>query len=81
MNLQMVRPGVLRRGDESDGLRVQRVAHVDDRIAVAEHVADERVPLVQDNLHAVGPAALVAARQETDVGCGGTCGRTHHTNS
>ena len=74
MNLQMVRAGVFRRGDESNGLRVQRIAHIHHRIAVAEHMADESVPLVQDDLHAVGPAALIVARQETDVGCAGACG-------
>ena len=74
MNLQMVRPGILRRGDEGDRFRVARIAHVHDRITITEHMADEGVSFVQDNLHAIGSAALVAARQEADVGCGGACG-------
>ena len=67
MNLQMVRPGVFRRGDESHRLWMARVAHIDDRIAVAEHVSDEGVSFVQDDLHAIGPAALVAAAQKPGV--------------
>ena len=78
MNLQMVGAGVLRRGDEGNRFRVQRIAHIDDRISVAEHVTDESVPLVQDNLYAVGSAALIIARQEANVGCGGACGQIHH---
>ena len=48
-------------------LGFERIAHVDDRKAVAEHVADEGVALVHDDLHAVRPAALIAARHEADV--------------
>ena len=74
VDLQMVRAGVFRRGDKSDGLGIERIAHVDDGKAVAEHMADEGVPLVHDDLHAVRPAALIAARHEADV-LGGCAGR------
>ena len=78
MDLQVVRPRVFRRGDERDQFRVERVAHVHDRKTVAEHVTDKGVSFVQDDLHPIGPAALVVARQEADVGCGGACGEIHH---
>ena len=63
----MMRAGVFRRRDEGDGLRLERIAHVDDGKTVAEHMADEGVAVVDDDLHAVGPAALIATRHETDV--------------
>jgi hypothetical protein len=43
------------------------VAHIHDRISVAEHMPDKSVPLMQDNLHAIGPTALIAACQKADV--------------
>ncbi len=67
MDLQVVRPRVFRRGDERDRFRLERIAHIHDCKAVAEHMADERVAFVHDDLHAIGPAALVATRNETDV--------------
>ena len=78
VDLQMMRARVLRRGNEGDGLGVERIAHVHDRKAVAEHMADEGMALVHDDLHAVRPSALVAARQETDVlGAGAGQGSGH----
>ena len=69
--VQVMRSCVLRRADEGDRLRLERVAHVNDRIAIAEHMADEDMPFVEDNLHAIRPTTLVVARQEADIGCGG----------
>ena len=74
----MMRAGVLRRRDESDRLGMERIAHVDDGKAVAEHVADKGVTLVQDDLHAVRPSALIATRHETDIfGAGAGNGSGH----
>ena len=46
---------------------MERIAHVDDGITVAEHMPDKGVTLVQDDLHAVRPPALVATRHEADI--------------
>src|SRR5262249_51901405 len=70
VNLQMMRSCIFWRCDKRNGLRLGWVAHVDDRITVAEHVTDKRVSLLQDDLHAVGPATLLTARQKADIpGC------------
>ena len=78
VDLQVVRPRVFWRGDERDRFRLERVVRVHDGKAVAEHMADERMALVHENLDAIGPAALVATREVADVGCGGACGEIHH---
>jgi hypothetical protein len=44
-----------------------RVAHIDDGITIAEHVSDKGMSLVQDDLHAIGFAALVTAGQEPNI--------------
>jgi hypothetical protein len=67
VNLQMVGSGIFRGRDKSHGLGVERIAHVDDGISIAEHMPDEGVPLMKDDLYAVRPAALIAARQETNI--------------
>ena len=78
VDLQMMRARVLRRGNEGDRLGVERIAHVHHRKAVAEHMPDEGMALVQDDLHAVRPSALVGARHETDVlGAGAGQGSGH----
>src|SRR6185437_804492 len=74
VNLQMVRAGIFRRRDESDSLGVERIAHVDDRIAVAEHMPDKNMAFVQYDLHAIEPAPLIATRDKADV-LGGGAGR------
>jgi hypothetical protein len=71
----MVRPGIFWGSDECHCLWIVRVAYVDDRISVAEHVTDKCVASVQDNLHAIGPSALIAARNKANV-LGRRC-RTH----
>ena len=70
MRLQMKGPRIGRRRDEVDRARVLGVAHIDDREAVAEHVADIGVALVHHDLHAVAASALVAAGDEIDVAGG-----------
>ena len=67
VNLQMVRAGIFRSGDEGDRFRLARVAHIDNGKTVGEHMADKSVALVDNYLHAVEPAALIAARQQADV--------------
>ena len=70
MGLQMKRARIRRRGDELDRARVLRVAHVDDREPVAEHVPDIGVALVHHDLHAVAVAVEVVGGDEIDIAGG-----------
>ena len=54
-------------GEEADRLQPARIRGVEDRDAVAEHVADVDVAAVDHHLHAVGPAALIAVGQVADA--------------
>ena len=54
------------RGEEADRLQPPRIGGVENRHAIAEHVADVDVAAVDHDLHAVGPAALIAVRQVPD---------------
>ena len=67
VGLQMDVPGAGRRGEIIRRLRVFRIAHVDDREALREHVADIGVATMHHDLHAVGPAALVGMADEPHV--------------
>ncbi len=67
VDLQVMRAGVLRRGDEGDRFRLQGIAHVDHGKAVAEHVADKGVAFGQDHLNAVRAPALIVAREKADI--------------
>ncbi len=67
MGLQVKGPRVRRRGDEVRGARVLRVADIDNGEAVAEHMADKGMALVDHDLHPIAAAALVAAADEIDV--------------
>ena len=62
-DLQVMRARVRRRREEVERLQLARIARVEHRDAVAEHVADVEMAAVQHDLHAVGPAALIAVRQ------------------
>ena len=64
--LQVVRARERRR-EEVHGLERARVARVEHRDAVAEHVADVEVSAARHHLHAVGAAALVAIRDVPDA--------------
>ena len=66
-HLQVVRAREVAAGEEAHGLQPPRVAGVEDREAVAEHVADVEMPPVHHDLHAVGLAAEVAVRQVADA--------------
>jgi hypothetical protein len=67
MRLQMDVPGAWRRGEIIYGTRVLRIAHVDDRKAFREHVADIGVAAMNHDLHAVGPPALIGMADEPHV--------------
>ena len=49
------------------GFSLPRIGGVENRHAVAEHVADIEVAAVDHDLHAVGPAALIAVRDVPDA--------------
>ena len=61
-HLQVVSSCEIAAGEEADRLQLPRVAGIQDRQAVAEHVAHVQVSPVQHDLHAVGTAAEVAVR-------------------
>ena len=67
VGLQMEGARIGRRRDEIDRARPARVAHVGDRKAVAEHVADKGMAPVHHDLHAVAAAALVGVADELDI--------------
>src|SRR6185436_13657737 len=83
--LQLVRAGevALPKAPVVHRLQVARVVRVEDRDAVAEHVADVDVLAVDHHLHRIGPPALVAVGDVLDAladalrrdrvggGCGG----------
>jgi hypothetical protein len=48
-------------------VRLARVADVGDRKAIAEHVADKGMPLMDHNLHAVATAVLVGVAYEFKI--------------
>src|SRR5688572_30306826 len=52
--------------EETDGLETPWIRRVQNRHAVAEHVADVKVTATHHDLHAVGFAADIAIRQVTD---------------
>ena len=66
-DLQVMRAGVDSRGEEADGLQPARIRGVEDRHAIAEHVADIDMAAVDHDLYAVGAAALIAVRQVPDA--------------
>ena len=66
-HLQVVRARVGAGREEADGLEAPRIGGVENRHAVAEHVADVEVLAVEHHLHAVGPAALVAIREVANL--------------
>src|SRR6266853_979919 len=53
-------------GEEADRLQLPRIGGVENRHAIAEHVADVHVAAVDHDLYAVGAAALIAVRQVSD---------------
>src|SRR5713101_5592164 len=55
---------------EVDDLRALRIAHVQDRDAVAEGVTDVSVAAMDHDLDAVTPAALIGVAYERDVARG-----------
>ena len=66
-NLQVMRAGEVAAGEEADGLQAARIRGVENRHAVAEHVADVKMAAVDHDLHAVRPAADIAVGQMTEA--------------
>jgi hypothetical protein len=67
VGLQMEGARIWRRGDEIDRARPARVADIGDRKAVAEHMADIGMPLMDHDLHAIAAAVLVGMAHKFDV--------------
>ncbi len=67
VSLQMQCTRIWRRRDEIYGARPARVADVGDCKAIAEHVADKSMPLMDHDLHAVAPAVLVGVADEFNI--------------
>ena len=68
VSLEVDGAGVGRAGDELDRPRVDGIADVEDRDAVAEGVSDVSVAAVDHDLDAVAAATLVGMADEPDVG-------------
>src|SRR5213593_2649760 len=72
MSLKVNGARVGRASDEVDEFRVPRIAHVQDREAVAEGLADIGIAAMYDDLNTVAAARLVRMAHELDVaGCDG----------
>src|SRR5437867_6650528 len=72
MSLKVNGARVGRASDEVDEFRVSRIAHVQDREAVAEGLADIGIAAMHDDLNAIAAARLVGMAHELDVaGCDG----------
>ena len=67
MGLQMDVPGPRRRGQVVHRARALGVAYIDHAETLGEHVADIGVAAMHHDLHAVGPAALVAMADNAHV--------------
>ena len=65
-DLQVMRTGIDAGGEEADGLQPARIRRIENRHAIAEHVADIHMAAVDHDLHTVRAAALVAVRQVPD---------------
>src|SRR5690242_12110472 len=63
----MERTRIWRRRDEIYRARLAWVANVGDRKAIAEHVADKGMPLMDHDLHAVAAAVLVGVTDEFNI--------------
>ena len=67
VGLQMDVPGSRRRGEVVHGAWPLGVTHVNDAESLGEHVADVGEPAMHHDLHAIGPAALVAMREDAHL--------------
>jgi hypothetical protein len=70
VGLQMKGARIRRRRNEVDWARLLWVAHIDDREAVAEHVADKGMPLVHHDLHAIAATVQIGVGDKLDVARG-----------
>src|SRR4029078_2382423 len=60
-------PGAGRGGDVICGLRIFRIAHIDDRKTLGEHVTDAGEAEMHHHLHAIGTAALIGVPDQLHV--------------
>ena len=67
MGLQMKGARICRRRDEIYRAWLAGVADVGDRKAIAEHVTDKGVPLVDHDLHTVAAAILIGMADKFDI--------------
>jgi hypothetical protein len=67
VGLQVDIPGAGRRGEVVHRARALGVAHVQHAEAFRKHMSDIGVAAMHHDLHAVGPAALVAMGQDAHV--------------
>ena len=65
--LQVMRAGVAAAGEEPDRLQAARIAGIEDRQAVAEHVTDVQMTAVHHDLHGVRASAGVAVGDVTNA--------------
>ena len=66
-NLQVMRPRKVSAREKAHGLELARIGRIQNRDAVAEHVADVKMPPVEHDLNAVRPSADIAIGQMTEV--------------
>ena len=66
-NLQVMRAGIVSAGEEADGLELARIRRIQNRHAVAEHVADIKMLAVEHDLNAVRPSADIAVGEMTEA--------------
>ena len=62
-DLEVMRAGVDSGGEEADRFQLARIGGVENRHAIAEHVADVDMAAVDHDLDAVGATALIAMGQ------------------
>jgi hypothetical protein len=67
MGLQMDIPGAGRRSDVVHGLRIARVAHIDNAEPLGEHMTDVGVAVGDHDLHAIRSPALIGKADQTHV--------------
>src|SRR5581483_382987 len=81
MRLQVDGPGVRWCRNIVHRARMFRIAHVENAEALGEHVADIGVAAMHHDLHTVGPAALIAVRDEPHIACMVGLGKIAHRYS
>src|SRR5215831_5946556 len=78
MRLQMNGPGVGRCGNVIHPSRIFRIAHVDDRKTLGEHVTNVSKATMHHDLHAVRRPALIGVANDAHVACMIRLGQVAH---